>query len=196
MEKLIIPIAIIALMSFLGWLTQLLKKAADKRQDDRDRERARERVQREAVRTGASDIDRYLRAVDAQRQRTAPSARPAATAAPVPTVTPTRRPRPSDAPAVAFPEAKAKPPAKAPVSLPDDLPVARVVAEPTTSVTAPAQLAKLAKPMRASAAPEKPRSEPVSPFMKQLQGVLKGPDAAAMAVVLSEVLGPPKGKRG
>ena len=98
MEKLIIPIAIIALMSFLGYLTQLLKKAADKRQDERDREQARERTQREAVRTGSSDIDRYLRAVDAQRQthgptRPADRTRPGADRHPGPQVAAVRRAR-------------------------------------------------------------------------------------------------------
>lgn len=196
MEKLLIPLGIIMLMSFLGYLTQLLKKAADRRQGERDRERVREQAQKETIRTGSADIDRYLRAVDAQRQRAAAPPRPVAKAAPVPTVPPVRKPRLADSPAAtAFPQAKLKPAAKAPAALPDDLPVATVV-EPTTSVTAPAQLAKLAKPERATAAPEKPRTEPTSPFAKQLVGTLRGPNAAAMAVVLHEVFGPPKCKRG
>ncbi|MEO2090362.1 MAG: hypothetical protein ABGY75_12825, partial [Gemmataceae bacterium] len=93
MQNLLIPLGIIVLMSVLGYLTPVLKRAADKRQMERDR--AREPVRREPIRTGSSDIDRFLRAVDAQRQKGGPAARPASPPKnpDVPTAAPVRRPR-------------------------------------------------------------------------------------------------------
>jgi hypothetical protein len=199
MQNLLIPLGIIVLMSVLGYLTQMLKRAAEKRQMERDRDRAHERARREPVRaeplrTGSSDIDRFLRAVDAQRQKGGPAPRPApAKKADFPTATPVRRPRLADT--AAFPEAKKKaPPAKRSTPL-DDLPVAAVVgglAAPPV-VTAPAQLVK---PERASVAPAGTDAVPVTPFGRQFAGLLNGPNALALAVALQEVLGPPKCKRG
>ena len=185
MQNLLIPLGIIVLMSVLGYLTQVLKRAADKRQMERDRNR--EPVRREPIRTGSSDIDRFLRAVDAQRQKGGPSARPAPPPkkADIPTAAPVRRPRVADTAAPAFPEAKKKaPPAKA---VPDDLPVATVVGGTAAPVvTAPAQLAK---PQRASAAPAAAAATPTTPFGRQFAGLLKGSNALALAVALQEVLG-------
>jgi hypothetical protein len=196
MQNLLIPLGIIVLMSVLGYLTQVLKRAAEKRQMERDR--GREPVRREPIRTGSSDIDRFLRAVDAQRQKGGPAARPAPPPkkADVPTAAPVRRPRLAESTAAVFPEAKKKaPPAKRPTTPLDDLPVATVVGGLPTApvVTAPAQLVK---PERASAAPAGTDAVPVTAFGRQFAGLLKGPNALALAVALQEVLGPPKCKRG
>lgn len=201
MQNLLIPLGIIVLMSVLGYLTQVLKRAAEKRQMERDRgrateERARRDPPREPIRTGSSDIDRFLRAVDAQRQKGGPAPRPAPKKADVPTATPVRRPRLAEATAPVFPEAKKKaPPAKVAPVVPDDLPVATVVGGLAAApvVTAPAQLAK---PQRASAAPPAASAAPATPFGRQFAGLLKGPNALALAVALQEVLGPPKCKKG
>ncbi len=202
MQNLLIPLGIIVLMSVLGYLTQVLKRAADKRQLERDRgrateERARREPPRETVRTGGSDIDRFLRAVDAQRQKGGPAARPAPPKkADIPTATPVRRPRLADTAGTAFPEAKKKaPPAKRPAAPPDGLPVATVIGGLSAApvVTAPAQLVK---PERASVAPVSLGSATATPFGRQFAGLLNGPNALALAVALQEVLGPPKCKRG
>ncbi|MEO2091447.1 MAG: isoaspartyl peptidase/L-asparaginase [Gemmataceae bacterium] len=94
------------------------------------------------------------------------------------------------------PEAKKKPkPAKRPPAPHDDLPVATVVGGLSAApvVTAPAQLVK---PERASAAPAGLGDARATPFGRQFAGLLKGPNALALAVALQEVLGPPKCKRG
>lgn len=193
MEKLLIPLGFIVLMSVLGYLTQMLKKAAEQRQVEKDRERGRDR--REPLRTASSDIDRYLRAVDAQRQKGGGPAKPAPKPPEVPTVSKPRRPRPADAAAPAFPEARRKPapPPPAAAAL-DDLPVAKVISEPSTApvVTPPAQLVK---PQRASAAPASSTAPAPTVFGRQFTALLKGPDSAALAIAMMEVLGPPKCKR-
>lgn len=200
MQNLLIPIAFIVLMSVLGFLTQKLKKAADRRQAERERERARERTKdrRDPIRTASSDIDRYLKAVDAQRQKSAPVPRPKQVKPPVvPTVVPARRQRVSETAATAFPEAKKKAQAaKLPTTtVVDDLPVAAVVGGTSAApvVTAPAQLVK---PLRASVAPPSLMADAQTPFGRQFAALLKGPDSLALAVALKEVLGPPKCKRG
>jgi hypothetical protein len=201
MEKLLIPLGFIVLMSVLGYLTQMLKRTAEKRQMERDRERARERAvdrqQREPLRTGSSDIDRYLRAVDAQRQKAAPPARPPQPKPPVVPTVAKARPRVVDTIAPTFPESKRKgTAAKVPVAAAlDDLPVASVIGGTSAApvVTAPAQLAK---PQRASVAPPSLTADAPTTFGRQFVALVKGPNALALAFALQEVLGPPKCKRG
>jgi hypothetical protein len=205
MDKLLIPIGFLVLMSVLGFLTQKLKKAAEKRQAEKDRNRNRDRNEdrnpdrREPLRTASSDIDRFLKAIDAQRNKSAPKPR---TAQPKPAVVPTvptaRRPRAAETPAPAFPEAKKKnaPAAKVPTAtVVDDLPVAKVVGGTSAApvVTAPAQLVK---PQRASVAPPSLTTDTPSEFGALLTRLLSKPNAAALAVALQEVLGPPKCKQG
>ena len=197
-QNALIPLGIIVLMSVLGYLTQMLKKTADKRLQEKERERDRERraARADAPRpaSASADIDRYLRAVDAQRQKPAPSPRqaPKSPPPPVPTVPAARKPRLADTAAPAFPEAKRRVPKATPA---DDLPVATVVKDVPTApvVTAPAQLAK---PLRASAPPPTQATAPATPFALQFAALLKSPNAAALAVALHEVLGPPKCKQG
>jgi hypothetical protein len=82
-------------------------------------------------------------------------------------------------------------PTVAPVAAPrraDPAPVAPVV-------TQPAQLAAHAQPGRpAGTAPQ--RAAPKTELAAQLSGVLQSKNGLAMAVVLQEVLGPPKCRRG
>lgn len=193
MNGLLITFGIIVVMSILGYLTQLLKRASDRRQQERDRERERERRARAALEnpnplpTRKNDLDRYIQAVEAQRQKPVPTARPVGRAKPVPVVQPARKkPRTDDVP-TAFPQAKRGKPT--PVT--DDLPMATVVSPPGISpVMAPAKAAKAAK--TAKAAPAAGATAPTTPLARQLVALLRNPQSPALAVVLAEVLGPPK----
>jgi hypothetical protein len=193
--NLLIPLGIIVLMAVLGQLMNWLKRTAERRQMERGQpaDRNGDRPPVVAPSRDPRDISRYLRAVDAQRQKTAAPARPAAKGPPPPPVPPTRKPRLADTAGTAFPEAKPRKPSPAPVA-DDDLPVAAVVTPPAVGpvVTPPAQLAR---PARATPAPAKPKAEPTTPFARQFAALLSGPNAAALAVALNEVLGPPKCKR-
>lgn len=186
MQGLLITFGIIVVMSILGYLTQLLKRASDRRQQEQDRERERQRRARAALEnpnpnpTRQNDLDRYIRAVEAQRQKPVPVAR----GTPVPTVQPARKKQRADDVPAAFPPAKARKPSNPAV---DDLPMATVVNPPAgVPVATPTKATKPPKPAAAKPVP------PASPLARQLVTLLKSPQAPALAVVLHEVLGPPK----
>lgn len=194
MGGLLITFGIIVVMSILGYLTQMLKRASDRRQQERDRERERERRARAAQEnpnpnpTNRNDLDRYFQAVDAQRQKAIPTARPVARAAPVPTVQPTRSKRADGIPTASPVGKRAK---TAPPTIPtDDLPVATVVT-PRGSVPTAAPL----RPKPSIPAGTK-STGPVTPFARQLAVLLKSPHAPGLAIVLAEVFGPPKCRQG
>lgn len=191
MNGLLITFGIIVVMSILGYLTQLLKRTSDRRQQERDRERERERRARAALEnpsplpTRKNDLDRYIQAVEAQRQKPVPTARPVTRAKPVPVVQPARKKQRTDDVPAAFPSTKRGKPA--PVST-DDLPMATVVT-PRGSVptAAPVQRAEKAATLTPSRS-----TKSGSPIGRQLSALLSSKEATALAVVLHEVLGPPK----
>ncbi len=196
MGGLIVTFGIIVVMSILGYLTQLLKRASDRRQQERDREKERERRARAALENPnmnptpaparRNDIDRYIQAVEAQRQKPTPTARPAR-ATPVPTVQPARqKARAVDVP-TAFPAAKRGKGDPAPV-VPDELPMAKVVT-PRGSVPTAAPI--LRPEMAATLTPSR-SSRSGTPVGRQLTALFKSGEAIALAVVLQEVFGPPK----
>jgi hypothetical protein len=198
MNGLLITFGIIVVMSILGYLTQMLKRASDRRQQEQDRERERERRARAAlenpnpnpaVPTRQNDLDRYIRAVEAQRQKPVPTARPVARANPVPTVQPARKkPRTNDTP-TAFPAAIRGKPTADPV--PDDLPVATVVTPRGSVPTA----ARVQRPEKAATLTPSRSTKSTTPVGRQLSALFASGDAVALAVVLHEVLGPPKCKQ-
>ncbi len=193
MNGLIVTIVIVVGMSVLGWLTQALKRAADRRTQEQERERLRQRrataAQAVANPTTQNELDRYIRAVEAQRAAALPTARSVPRAQPVPTM-PVARPRPADLP-TAFPAAKTR--GAAPTTMtPDELPVAAVVGTPgASSVAKAAKVARAAKAATAAIG----ASAPASPLARQLVSLLKGGNAPALAVMLHEVFGPPKCKQ-
>lgn len=189
MNGLFVTVGIIVVMSVLGYLTQALKRASDRRLQERERERQRERRANAALNNpnlaSQNALDRHIQAVEAQRQRPLPAARPAPRATLVPTVQPARRKR-DDVP-TAFPQAKQRG-AAPPPPVPDDLPMATVVT-PRGSVptAAPVLKAEQAATLTASKS-----TRSVTSFGRQLSALLSSKDATALAVVLHEVLGPPK----
>jgi len=187
MEKFLIPLGIIVLMTLLGYAMQWLKNASAKQQEEKQRERAKERRTRETVRTESRDLDRYLRAVDAQRSK--PLVR---SVDPVPTAAPVKRPKIVEEPTPDFPAARpgvAVPVAGTVSRL--DVPMAAVVSKPKSPIV-PA-----VSPTAKSTSPATPKRAqvPVSPLNVQLLALLKQPQSAALAIVLTEVLGPPKCKK-
>lgn len=194
MGGLLITFGIIVVMSILGYLTQLLKRASDRRQQERDRERERERRARAALENPSplparkNDLDRYIQAVEAQRQKPVPTARPVGRAKPVPVVLPARKTkqRTDDVP-TAFPPAKRGKGDPAPV-VPDDLPMATVVTPRGSVPTA----APIQRPEKAATLTPSRSTKSGSPIGRGLSALLSSPDATALAVVLHEVLGPPK----
>lgn len=213
MNALIVFIVIVVLSAIIGAVSQVLKNQQQAEQARAARARAANRNGGDDRREGraASDIDRFLEEIDKLRRKSAagsaapspvvgPGAPPVARrannrpAAPeVPTVEPARKPRvagdPTFAPPVA-PAARAVPtshPVAAPLPRLEDLPVAPVIRPPAayapSVVTRPKVLAD-------------PRPVKKSEFAAQLAALLASKNAVPMAVVLQEILGPPKCKRG
>ncbi len=191
MGGLLITFGIIVVMSILGYLTQMLKRASDRRQQERDRERERERRARAAQEnpnpnpTNRNDLDRYFQAVDAQRQKAIPTARPVARAAPVPTVQPARQKR-EDIPTAAPAAKRSRSKTALPPIPTDDLPVATVVTPRGTVPTAAPLRPKPSIPAGTKS------TGPTTPLARQLAVLLKNPHTPALAVVLTEIFGPPK----
>ncbi len=199
MGGLLFTFGIIVVMSVLGYLTQALKRAADRRQQEQDRERERERRARAArenpdpvAPTNRNDLDRYIRAVEAQRQKPVPTARPVSTARPnpVPTVQPARKKSRADDPPSGFPTAKRSKAEPAPV-VPDELPVATVVTPRGSVPTA----APVQRPEKAATLTPSRSTKSETPVGRRLAALFASGDAVALAVVLHEVLGPPKCKQ-
>ena len=194
MGGLIVTFGIIVVMSILGYLTQMLKRASDRRQQERDREKERERRARAALENPSmnptparrNDLDRYIQAVEAQRQKPTPTARPAR-ATPVPTVQSARKKaRVADVP-TAFPAAKRAKGDPAPV-VPDELPMAKVVTPRGSVPTA----APILRPELAATLTPSRSTRSATPVGRQLTALFKSGEAIALAVVLQEVFGPPK----
>ncbi len=190
----LIPLGIIVVMSVLGYLMQMLKNATQKQQAERDRERAaarsRAKDRQPTVRTANRDLDRYQRAIDAQRAKPAPSNIPVA--AKVVASKAVSKPRLADTPAPEFPASKSSSARTAAATLVtgtfDAIPTATVVATP--------KIAVVTKPVKAPAPPKSATTEHVNPVAVQLQALLQNPNSLAVAVMLHEVLGPPKCKGG
>jgi len=186
----LIPLGIIAVMSVLGYLMQMLKNASQKQEVERDRQRAEARVRGRQgnAPTANNDLDRFQRAIDAQRKKPAP--KPSRNMDVVPTATPVKRRRVADVETADFPAAKTAPRATA-----AELPASTIV---PMKATKPKQLAKLEAPKRASAAKTGTTvssDAAPNPVAAQVQALLQGPNAMAIVMALQEVLGPPKSKR-
>jgi hypothetical protein len=206
MNGLIVFVVIVVLSAVIGAVSQVLKNQQQAEQARAARARAAnrggdaDRDRREGRSSG--DIDRFLEEIDKLRRKSAaggkaepPSAAPVAKratrpTADVPTVERTRKPRLADEPDRSFPAPSAvgdrPPPTSRPTPPPrlEDLPVAPVIGP---AVPPLARAAVTAPPRPATSKTE---------FGKQLAALLGSKTGVPMAVVLQEVLGPPKCKRG
>jgi hypothetical protein len=190
------PFVIILILILAPMILGALLKMFKAYQEEADRQSQRRRTRPTSVPTvpvstsaagtgrGTGEIDRFLQEIDKLRQKADQPVK----------VAPVR----------AVPVAKAKPrvePAPfvttAPVApvrtITTDVPVARVVAP------APAAAPALRPtPILGSTAPKvtvRQQAAPTSPFGKDLAALLGSNKSVALAVVLQEVLGPPKCKR-
>lgn len=210
MEKLLIPLGIMVGLSLLGWLTQRLKNAQDRRQAERDRERRLNSPTAPVVtssataKPAAADLNRFMAEIDKLRQRGAPGeapptpvARTVATAIPVAKAA--KKVRLGESLPSTF-ETTAAPIQSRSINPADDLPVAAVVGPTFASTPAPTATVKSGSPT-VTAAPKavsgatkyKDRNlGPTTPFGRQLIALLGNPQSLPMAVVLHEILGPPK----
>ena len=153
-----------------------------------------------------ADMDRFLAEIDRLRRKNAQAAPPPEPAKPAQPVKPPERSRqrvmaevaepprgtsfPS-APPLSFPSAPPAPPSGLATRL-DELPMAvlapsSATGAPTTRVTAPAT--------RVTAPARRAVPTPKTAFGKEFAALLGTGKGAAMAVVLTQVLGPPKARR-
>ena len=211
MQNLLIPIGIMVGLSILGWLTQKLKNSQDRKQVERDRERRANSptvpvVQSSGPKAAAGDLNRFMEEIDKLRQRGAPGApvpppaRPMAK--PIPVVVAAKRKPRVDAPIPKF-ETTAAPINSRSMNPADDLPIAAVVsptfAPPTIKPTASTGGAPVVTAaVRAISGVQKYKERntgATTPFGRQLVALLGNAQSLPMAVVLQEILGPPKCKQ-
>lgn len=192
-------VGVIIVIAVVSAISQMLKN----QQEQAPRRRINPAGNRgEPVRGGSNDIDRFLQELDKLRKKQsgAPSGRT------------------EDASSSSPPVVKPKPKPKAkPVATPVPVKKAKSVAQPYRSKKSEeALLAEIAQaspiydptaiagsittPDRVQSAPsgieKPPRPEPKTLFARDLLGLLSKGEAIPMAIVLSEVLGPPKCKKG
>jgi len=147
-----------------------------------------------AARQPSTDMDRFLAEIDRLRRKNAeapPNKAPAPpTVQPEPQRAERSRPRVvaevAEQPKQDLGFATAPPPP--PPAKPTELPVATVVppASGSTGASAP----------RVTRLPTRPRAAAKTPFAKNLTSLLGSSQGLALAIVLQEVLGPPRSKKG
>jgi len=162
-----------------------------------------------AMRAATSEVDRFMQEINRLRERAGapPAAKPAGgTAKVIPTVSPVRKKKrvseesPSTFPVTTGQVATGQSLLPPPVATPprDELPLATVVGTPRI-VSVPAALPTsppvVTKAVKAKSAMVDRGSAPASAVGVQLMALLKDKKTMAAAMILQEVLGPPKSKR-
>ena len=152
-----------------------------------------------AARQPSSDMDRFLAEIDRLRKKAAEAPPPPPNQAPAaPVVQPEKRPDRQDRPrprvvaeVAELPKqdlgfAAPPVPTVAPVQKPGELPVATVLAPPSTTGGPATRVTRFAG-----------RARPVAktPFAKNLTSLLATSQGLALAIVLQEILGPPRSKK-
>ena len=212
MEKLLIPLGIMVGLSVLGWLTQKLKNSQDRKQVERERERraaagpvVQSSPANSGPRAGANDLNRFMEEIDKLRQRSAggpspaprPQAKPLAKAIPV--VAAKKKVRLGDAPLSTF-ETTAAPIQSRSINPADDLPIAGIVpptfapptVKPIVSRSGASVVTAAVKPIGGATKYKERGGVPTTPFGRQLVALLGNAQSLPMAVILQEILGPPK----
>jgi len=215
MEKLLIPLGIMVGLSILGWLTQKLKNTQDRKQVERERERraaAGPVVQSSTAgagpRAGANDLSRFMEEIDKLRQRgpggAPPSPLPQAKPIPkaIPVVAAKKKVRLGESLPSTF-ETTAAPIQSRSINPADDLPVASVVpptfapptVKPLVARSGASVVTAAVKPLAGATKYKERGGTPTTPFGRQLVALLGSPQSLPMAVVLQEILGPPKSQQ-
>lgn len=193
-----IVVVVIIVIAVVSAIAQTIKNQQEKEQTPRRRNNNNNsRANASGVKTGASDMDRFLQEIEKLRKRAAdggedpkkPAAKPAKTARGVPTVTPSKKSKRNDAPTV--------PPSR------------RIEQLPTATVLPPPVPPQQSFPADqgasiASSAPQLNDRPTVSKaqvaakttaFGQGLFGMLGNKQSLPMAIALQEILGPPKCKQ-
>ena len=187
MILLLIVVTISVLISVAsGWLRSQQRKLEEQAAERRAKGRTASGGGSAAVKTGASDIDRFLEEINKLRQKPAGGAEPASR--------PPRKAEPVRKAQPAAPVARRAEPVASPIlatSLPrlEDLPVAPVVSRASQLAPAPMGATKPIVML-----PGKPAAPP-TPMARRFTSLLSDPKSVPLAVMLQEILGPPKCKR-
>jgi hypothetical protein len=206
----VLIITIVIISAVVGAIAQFLNKLNEAKVPPPRRPGGPARA--DATRQADRDMDRFLAEIDRLRRKNAevsePQAQPAQQSGGTPSPSPARPPvaRPVRAPRVVAELVEPEPPRTrravdttpmAPPPLPvapgtlspstrvEDLPVATVVT-PTSATGAPAT--------RVTRLPQRARPAPKTELARSLTGLLNSGQGVAMAIILQEVLGPPKCK--
>lgn len=194
-------VVIIIVIAVVSAIAQTIKNQQEKEQAPRRRNTNRSNAS--GVKTGTSDMDRFLQEIEKLRKRAAeggeelkkPVVKPARNPRAVPTVTPIRKSK-RDAPTVK-PSRRIEELPTATVVSPPAPPMSFPVEQPTppppvpTSLPPLPNLANLDRPMVTKA----PRPAASTPFGKNLFALLGNKQNLPMAIVLQEVFGPPKSQQ-
>lgn len=186
-------VVIIIVIAVVSAIAQTIKNQQEKEQAPRRRNN--NRANASGVKTGASDMDRFLQEIEKLRKRAAdggeepkkPASRPAKTTRGVPTVAPAKKSK-RDVPTI-------------PVSRRiEDLPSATVVPPPpptsfpveVPTPPPPVPALSLDRPMVSKTS----RPAMATPFGKNLFTMLGNKQSIPTIIVLQEIFGPPKSRRG
>jgi hypothetical protein len=196
-------IAIVIISTVVGAVAKLLNSMNEMNNAPRNRPAARAgNGGGGVVRQSSSDMDRFLAEIDRLRRKNADAPQPqrGETVPVAPVVQPSKQPERPRARVVAeLAEAQARPtdtgfgppivptaPAATTGPKAGDLPTATVVTSPSGTGAPASKVTRLML---------RPRIAPKTPFAKNLTTLLGSGQGLALAVVLSEVLGPPKSRK-
>lgn len=191
-----IVVVVIIVIAVVSAIAQTIKNQQEKEQTPRRRTNARNNAS--GVKTGTSDMDRFLQEIEKLRKRAAdggdepkkPVAKPTKNPRTIPTVAPANKSKRKETPTVApsrrieqLPTATVVPPPVPPQQqFPADLGAS--IASTAPQLSDRPTVSRAAVPVATSA------------FGKSLFGMLSNKQSLPMAVVLQEILGPPKSKQG
>lgn len=186
-------VVVIIVIAVVSAIAQTIKNQQEKEQAPR--RRTNSRANASGVKTGTSDMDRFLQEIEKLRKRAAdggdepkkPVAKPAKNPRTVPTVAPTKKSR-RDAPTIQ-PSRRIEELPTATVVSPPSPPQQQFPAEMSTSIAQSApQLTDRPTVSKAQV------SVATSAFGKNLFGMLGNKQSLPLVIVLQEILGPPKSK--
>jgi len=209
-------IVIVIISAVVGAIAQFLNKLGEMNAQNRRPAGAAPRAEGGAVRQADRDMDRFLAEIDRLRRKnaaeTAEQQRPAAPAVPVarPVARSAERPRPRVVAELAEPrpatdaQGFTAPPAAPPSPILPSQPATSAYATSppaealpvATLVTPPAAGTGAQAAPRVTRLAQRPRPTPKTPLARNLTGLLGSGQGVALAIILQEVLGPPRARKG
>ncbi len=184
-------IAVIAISLLVGTIAKALNNLAET-QAAKTRPNDRSSSSGGTVRQTNSDMDRFLAEIDRLRKKSADApSPPASKAVPATIVVQPAKPRvrvvaelaDASRPDLGFAQ---QIPAATTGPKPGDLPIATVVTQPMGTGAPATKVTRILN---------RPRPNAKTPFAKNLTGLLNSGNGLAMAIVLQEILGPPRSSK-